>query len=468
MENMSDDDKSSTKRGVFESPYVVMVTLALGTFMMGLDSYIFSPSIVTIVHDLNTSYNWVTWTIMTYLIVATVLMPLMGKLADIYGRKRMFVLGVGIFTIGSFACSLSWNILALLVFRGVQAAGGSMIVPAAFAAMSSAAPENKQGRTMGVLWAVTMIGPIIGPNIGGYVVQTFGWRFIFYINIPIGITAIILAHAIHESHGTAKHHIDAIGALLLGGSLVALLLGIINLETVALTDVRVFPLFIVAGILLVAFVIYEKRASEPIINMAVISRGDILAFNLAMMTTIMGMTCIALFVPSFGQLVLKLSVQDSGTILTAYTGTIFVMSLVGGMLIDKLGAKPLMLAGLATSCFAFIGLALFGSNLLFLILLLIIAALGWGVVTNGFQVTILGITPKSEKGSSSAILNTFRGIGGVFTPLIGGYFLSRQSSNVAFHSIFWTAAILLVISIALVAYALVINRNAKISRQRNV
>ena len=171
---MSEFSKTKSKNFIFESPYYKLVVLALGVFMMGMDVYIFSPALVTIVKYFNTSYNWVTWTITVYLLFSTAIMPLGGKLADIYGRKKIFIIGISFFTVGSLLSSLSWNIYSLVVFRAIQAIGGGIIVPSALSAMSSYAPKDKQGKTMGVLMSASVIATIIGPNIGGFLIEKFG------------------------------------------------------------------------------------------------------------------------------------------------------------------------------------------------------------------------------------------------------------------------------------------------------
>jgi MFS family permease len=313
---------------------------------------------------------------------------------------------------------------------------------------------------MGVLMAMGILATIVGPNIGGYVVQNFGWRYIFYINIPTGVLAILLAFLVSESYGQTKHHIDILGSILIGSALTAGLLGVVRLESLPFTDITVFPLFAASVILIILLLVFERRSPEPILDLQLLARGDVLALNLAMLVTFAGMTCIAMFVPTFAQLVLKLGVQDSGTLLTPYTGTMLVMAIIGGILIDKLGTKPLMLIGLIISGLAFYGLMNYATDAISLAILLVIAALGWGVVSNAFQVSMMAMTPKTQKGSSSAILNTFKGIGGMITPLMGGYYLTNATNKVysmsqAFNNIFMTAAFLLIIGAALMVYIII-------------
>ncbi len=198
---MIENITTGTRKSVWASPYLLLLVLALGVFITALDSYIFVPALPTIVKDLNTSLDWVTWTMTIFMLFMTATFPLAGKLSDIYGRKRMYIIGVGIFTLGSLLSSIAWDIYSLIAFRGLQAIGAGLVFPAAIAAMNSATPEGKKGKTMGALMAMAAVAMIIGPNLGGYFIQHFGWRTVFYINIPLGILAILLMARFEESFG---------------------------------------------------------------------------------------------------------------------------------------------------------------------------------------------------------------------------------------------------------------------------
>ena len=423
----------------------------MGVFMMGMDTYIFSPALVTIVKYFNTSFKWVTLTITVYLLFSTAVMPLGGKLADIYGRKRIFVIGIIFFTIGSFLSSLSWDIFSLVMFRAIQAIGGGIILPSALSTMSSYAPKGKQGKTMGALMSAGVMATIIGPNIGGYIIEKFGWRYIFYINIPIGLLAILLAMQFSETCSNSKHKIDIIGAIILGLSLATLLLGLLGLESLPFYSILVFPYFLVTTILVLTFVFYESHISEPLLNLHLLSRKEILSLNIAKYLTFMAVSSTVMFVPTYTQLILHSRIQLSGTLLTPYTATIFVMSIVGGILIDKIGPKLIILVGLLIASLGFLLLSYFATSYLTLVVILMIIAVGWGTSSGAFQVIVLISSPDSDKGTSSAILNTFKGIGGMTTPIIGGYFLTNAtnkvySMNTAFSLLFMTASLLLIIA----------------------
>ena len=443
----------------------ILFVLFLGVFMMGLDLFIFSPALVTIVTYFKTSYNWVTWTIMIYVLITTAIMPVSGKLADIFGRKKIYIIGISLFTIGSFLCSLSWDIYSLVVFRSIQAIGGGIIVPTALSAMSVYAPKDKQGKTLGVLIAGSSLASIVGPNVGGYLIENFGWRSIFYINIPIGIITILLALKFKENSSSQKIHIDIIGSLLLIGSIGSMVLGLIGIETMPFTNINVFPYFLLAIILLVILIYWESNTVEPILNIPLLSQGRILALNIGFLLTFAASTTVIIFIPTFVQLVLSLGIAVSGSILTPISVAVLIMSIIGGILADKYGTKLLLIASTLINALGFFLLTNSANNYLSLILILIIIGAGVGMASSAFPVALFAIVPEEEKGTSVAVLKTFSGIGTILAPIIGGYYLTNAANhaitiNSAFNTIFYISFLLLILTgIILVAIFIIPKRN---------
>ncbi|HUL62753.1 MAG TPA: MFS transporter, partial [Methanocella sp.] len=312
---MTENITTGTAKSTRELVYLIVV-LGIGIFMTAIDSYIFVPALPTIVRDLNTSLDWVSWTMTIFMLFMTAVMPLGGKLSDTYGRKKVYMAGVGLFTLGSLLSSVSWDIYSLIAFRGVQAIGAGLVFPSAIAAMGSVAPKDKQGKTMGLMMAMAAVAMVVGPNIGGYVIEHFGWRMIFYINIPLGILSILAMLGFDESFGETKGRVDVIGAALLTASLGALMLGLVRFETLSFWDLSVFPCFVACGLLGLLLVLFELRHPDPILDIPLILRPGVLSLNLAQLAINVSLTCALFFVPSFAQLILHMNVQDSGTILT--------------------------------------------------------------------------------------------------------------------------------------------------------
>lgn len=452
---------------LFTSPYYVLVVLILGAFMVGLDVDVFAPALVPIVTDLRTTYDMAAWVTISYILCSTAIMPLAGKMSDIYGRKRIFIAGVGLFTLGSLLSSLSWDAYSLIAFRAVQALGGGIIMPTAFAAIGNIAPPEKMGKMMGLLGSIGALTMILGPAIGGFTVEHFGWRAVFYINIPIGILAVLLAFAFNENYGSTSSRIDVIGSALMSFGLGILLLGVNQLGSHPLTDITVFPLFLIALLLGVTLYWYERRTPEPVLDMALLFRGDILAINLAFLMVFVGLMCTAGYTATFAQVVLGLSIQDSGTIMTPVSITLFLASLAGGVLLDKAGFRPVIFASGATLAAGLAGMAIFVHSSLSLAVDLVLIGAGAGMGISAFQVALLSVTQRKEQGAIMGINATFKGIGSMIALLAGGYLLNEGTKGTitygqAFTYLFGIGVLTIFIAMGLIVYFLVRTRRTTI------
>jgi EmrB/QacA subfamily drug resistance transporter len=373
----------------------------------------------------------VIWAITIYMLAYTVTMPLAGKIADLYGRKRLYIAGVGLFSIGSLACGLAWDINSLIAFRVVQAIGAGMILPAALSEVSSAVPEKSRGMAMGIMMAINAVAAIIGPNLGGFLVEHFGWRYVFYINPPIGILAIVLALKFTETYGTEKHSIDFVGAGLLGGGLLAFMFGVIRLGDHPLTDITVGPLFILALVLGIALVLWERRVREPIISVPLLARGDILALNLAALAFGVCFFTVVLYIPSYAQTIFSLGVQDSGSILTPLTVSVLVMAILGGKLMDRYGMKPVMLIGAIIMCVGLFALVFLVEDTTSLAIVLLFMGIGVGFCMGSFQTLIISMVPAKLKGSGTGVVNVFMNMGGILGPTISSFFMADAGKKIA-------------------------------------
>ena len=207
------------------------------------------------------------------------------------------------------------------------------------------------------------------------------------------------------------------------------MLGLNRLETLPLTDITVFPLFVGSLVLGILLYWYEKRTPEPILDMKVLLKGDVLSLNLAIMMVFFGMMCAMMFVSTFAQTVLQMGIQDSGTILTPLSVAMFIGGISGGILLDKIGHKPMLLAGGLILTVAMFGLAYYVNDSISLAIALVIIGLGMGMGMGAFNVALLAVTPGTEKGISMGIMSTFRGIGGMIAPVIRGIFPERGAGE---------------------------------------
>ena len=447
------------------SPNFILFVLSLGVFITALASFVFSPALPTIASSLHTSLDMVTWVVTIYILLLAAITPLSGKLSDKFGRKKIYIAGVAIFTIGSIACGFSWDIYSLIAFRGLQAIGAALVLPAAIAEVGTSSKENA-GKMMGLLLAMSAFAMIIGPNLGGYLIQNFGWRTIFYFNIPIGILAILLcAWKFKENYGKVEKHLDVVGSLLLTGAVATVLLGFDRFATLPIQNVTVYPLFIAFVLLTTLFVLVERSVKDPIIDIPLLVRGDVLSLNLTMLLMMIPMFCTVIYIPSFVQEVLHLSVQYSGFLVTPLAVALLVGNILGGAYIDRYDARSLLLIGsLIVSC-AFIWLTYFVSDWFSLIFTLIGVGLGLGFALESLQLIMLSHMPEGQKGAGTGIINTFKYIGSAIGSVIGAIFLVGATTtlayNAAFKNIFLFGTLASMISVLLVVFIILLYRTDK-------
>ena len=206
--------------------YLIFISAGLGLLMYSIDATAVVVAFPNFIKDFGTNVLWAAWTISIYLVAVTSVMPLMGKLSDSFGRKKVFLISLILFTASSLACGLAPNIYSLVAFRFVQGIGGASFLPTAAGIASDQFPEHRE-RAVGLFTSIFPIGGIIGPNLGGWIVSRYSWRYIFYINLPIGIGLIaLILILLEDSEILSRPHIDFAGASLFFGAIFSLMFGL--------------------------------------------------------------------------------------------------------------------------------------------------------------------------------------------------------------------------------------------------
>jgi EmrB/QacA subfamily drug resistance transporter len=298
--------------------YLIFATAGLGLLMYSIDTTAVSVAFPSFMREFRANVLWAGWTISIYYIAVTVAMPLMGRVSDSFGRKRVFLLSLALFTGSSLACGLAPDIYSLIFFRFLQGVGGAAFLPTASGIVSDNFPENRE-RAIGLFSSIFPIGGIIGPNIGGWIVGSFSWRYIFYINLPIGaILMLLVLLLLKGSRPAFRQHLDLPGAAYLSGAIVCLMFGL-NLVSESLSA-KAFPfaaVFLSTAVLMV-FLFYrrEQAAADPFLDLTLLRSRPFLAANLLNMIIGAGVFGILAFVPLYATSVYGLSTLLSGMILT--------------------------------------------------------------------------------------------------------------------------------------------------------
>jgi EmrB/QacA subfamily drug resistance transporter len=312
----------------------LMVTLLLAA----LDQTIVATALPRIVSDVGgiTQYSWV---FTAYMLTSTVTVPLYGKLGDVYGRKNLFLFAITVFLVGSALCGLATTMTQLVVFRAVQGIGGGGIFPLSLAVIGNIVPPRDRGRWQGLIGAVFAASSIIGPAVGGFIVDNTTWRWIFLVNLPVGgIALVVVSLTMPRRARRTQHSIDWFGAGLLAAGTGALLLGLVwGGQQYAWGSVQVLGAFLAAALLLMAFAVVERHVAEPILPFHIL-RNPIVAGSVACMALVgMAMFGTISYVPLFVQGVIGTSATSSGVVLTPLMLGAVITSLLTGQLVSRTG-----------------------------------------------------------------------------------------------------------------------------------
>jgi EmrB/QacA subfamily drug resistance transporter len=404
--------------------YLIFVTVGLGLLMSSIDTTVVAVAFPNFIKDLGTNVLWAAWTISIYLVAVASVMPLMGKLSDSFGRKKVFLISLILFTASSLACGLAPNIYTLVAFRFLQGIGGASFLPTAAGIVSDHFPENRE-RAIGLFTSIFPIGGIIGPNLGGWIVSRYSWRYIFYINLPIGIGLIALIMILLEdSKILSRLHIDIAGASFFFGAILFLMLGL-NLiaENFSISSLLLTVIFLVISFsFFYLFFRQEKKESNPILDIALLKSKPFLAANLYNMIIGAGVFGIFAFVPLYATSVHKLSTLISGVILTPRSLGMIPASAITSFLLKRWGYRWPMVLGLIIISFATIllgqGLQLWrmiGIHLgiaEILAFLVLVSGIGVGIALPASNNACIELMPE-KVATITGLRGMFRTVGGV-------------------------------------------------------
>ena len=406
--------------------YLIFVSAGLGLLMYSIDTTVVAVAFPHFIKDLRTNVLWAAWTISIYLIAVTSVMPLMGNLSDSFGRKRVFLVSLILFTLSSLACGFAPNIYSLVVFRFLQGIGGASFLPTAAGIVSDQFPENRE-RAIGLFTSIFPIGGILGPNLGGWIVSRYSWRYIFYINLPIGIGLFILILVLlKDSERSALVHIDWRGASFFFGSILFLMFGLnFIVEDFSVSHLLLTVFFLaVSFLILILFFCYEKGQSNPILDMALLRSRPFLAANFYNMIIGAGVFGIFSFIPFYATSVHHLSTLVSGMILTPRAIGIIPASAITSFLLRRWGYRRPMVVGLILISFSTLLMTDQGFRLLWalgvhfgvmemLALLIMVTGIGMGIALPASNNACIELMPE-RVATITGLRGMFRAVGGAF------------------------------------------------------
>jgi EmrB/QacA subfamily drug resistance transporter len=423
---------------------VVIGALVLGMFLAALDQTVVSTALPTIVGDLHGASH-LTWVVTAYLLSSTVSTPLWGKLGDQYGRKFFFQMAIVIFLVGSALSGLSHSMLELIVFRALQGLGGGGLMVGAQTIVGDVVSPRERGRYMGLFMAMFGVTTVIGPLIGGLFVSSVGWRWIFYINIPIGAVALVVtAFALPGALSRVHRVIDYLGTALLALSATSLVLFTsLGGTSYPWTSPFIIGLAVAGVVFGVAFLFAESRAVEPVIPLSLFTNSVFSAASAIGFVIGFAMFGALTFLPLFLQEVKGVSAIASGVRLLPMMGALFVGSIGSGMLVSKWGRyKVFPVVGTALTTVGLYLMSLIGvsTGAWTMAAYMAVFGLGLGLVMSVLVVAVQNAIPYEELGTATSGTTFFRMIGGSFgTAVFGAVYANLVVTNVL-HALHLTKA----------------------------
>ena len=417
----------------------VLATVGIGVLMATLDASIVNIALPTILEDLRTNLLYVQWVLEAYLLAITVLLLPFGRLSDIVGRKRVYSAGFLIFVVGSALSGLSRSAEELIAFRILQAVGAAMILANGFAIVTAVFPPWQRGVALGSLGTVVAAGFALGPTVGGLLIDSLGWPWIFYVNVPIGIVGttaawvILNERVLSAGRRQRRQRFDFAGAVLSILALLALLMALTLGPELGWTSMLVLLLGAAFFLLTTAFFVAEARLEQPLVDLSLFRRRTFTAGNVAGIMAFLAISANAFLMPFYLQLVLGYTPLQAGLLLTPTALVLAVVAPISGWLSDRIGARVLSSLGLAINGLALFLLGGLSVNATYTEVLywLLLLGFGQGMFQAPNNSSVMGDVPRERLGIGSGILSMVRNLGQVIGLAVSASFLLGSLSSIA-------------------------------------
>ncbi|WP_291490053.1 DHA2 family efflux MFS transporter permease subunit [Desulfurella sp.] len=415
--------------------WIVTITVMIGTIMSSLDTSIVNVAIPYIQGSMGASIEQITWVSTGYLLSNTIIMPIMGLLSSRFGRKNFYMFGIALFTLGSALCGIAWNLYAIVIFRIIQGIGGGVLIPIAQAILREVFPKEEQGMAMGIYGMGVVMGPAIGPTLGGWLIDRYSWPWIFYINLPIGIVALIMVNIFIEDPDfliREKSKIDFLGLIFMAigfGTLQIFLADGENKDW--FTSQYITHLAIIAGAGIIFFVIRELTIKKPAVNLRILKNINFTLGTLLGGVLGMGLFASLFVLPVFLQNLLGYTAFDAGVAMVPRSLAMALMMPIGGKLFNKLGPKILVSFGLILVIISFFQFANLNLNASFWDIFIpqFLQGSGFGFIFVSVSTSALITIEKSDLTFATSIYNVFRLITGSIGVALAATYVDRGTNT---------------------------------------
>jgi EmrB/QacA subfamily drug resistance transporter len=425
--------------------------------MIMLDNTVVNVALPSIQRDLAVGLSELEWIVTGYALTFAALMLTGGKLADLLGRRLVFVIGLAIFTLASLACGLAESGEFLIGARIVQGVGAALMNPATLSIISATFPPHQRGTAIGIWAGVSALALAIGPLVGGLLTEHIDWSWIFFVNVPVGVLGIVASFLfIDESRDTsAEQRLDLPGLLTSGIGLFALTYGLIEANSYGWTSARIVGAFALAAVALAAFLVLERRQRLPMLDLSLFRSGTYAGANLVVLLVALAMFGVFFYVSLYMQNVLRYSAVEAGASFLPMTVLIILLAPIAGKTSDRIGSRWLMTAGMALLGIQLLYFSRLGTDETFWSLLpaLLIGGVGMSLTMTPSAAAAVRAVPVDKSGVGSAVLNAFRQVGGSMgIALMGAIVAARLDTPPTVESFMDGFSAALVVA-ALIAFA---------------
>jgi EmrB/QacA subfamily drug resistance transporter len=417
-----------------------LAAVAFGLFMIMLDNTVVNVALPSIAADLNIGLSELEWIVTGYALTFASLMLSGGKLADLLGRRLIFIVGLAIFTLSSLACGLAGSGELLIGARVVQGAGAALMNPATLSIIAATFPPRQRGMAIGIWAGVSAMALAIGPLVGGLLTEHISWSWIFFVNVPIGVIAIAASLILipESKDESAEQRLDLPGLLTSGIGLFALTYGLIEANTYGWTSSRIVGAFAVAVAMLVAFVLLETRQRLPMLDLSLFRNGTFAGANLAVLLVALAMFGVFFFVSLYMQGVLGYSAVQTGAAFLPMTILIMLTAPIAGKSSDRFGSRWLMTVGMILIAIQLFYFSRLGVEESYWNLLpgMILGGFGMSMVMTPSAAAAVRALPVDKAGVGSAVLNAFRQVGGSMGIAVIGAIMAHEIGDLRGPAVF--------------------------------
>lgn len=415
---------------IYERKWWILTAIGISLFLSSVDGSIVNVALPTLLVELETTFATIQWVVLAYLLGVTVLMISLGRLADLIGKKQIFMAGLILFVVGSVLCGLSPSVYWLIGFRFVQAIGAAMMLALGVAIVTETWPDYERGKAIGTTGGIISFGVVAGPAAGGFILESLGWRWIFFVNLPIGLVALalVLRYVPSLRPSRSRERFDGWGAVILGAGLLTFALSLTLGQETGFARPLPLGLLILSLLLLPLFLWVERRVEHPMLDLDMFRVSNFSLNLLNGLLTFIAIAGVVLLLPFYLELVLGFSQRNVGLAMAVVPVVLGIVAPLSGSLSDRWGTRPVTVVGLFLILVGYLSVSTLDTNTSFLGFVLRMLPVGLGMAT--FQSpnnsAIMGSVPRQRLGVASGILSTTRTMGQTIgIALLGAFFTFR-------------------------------------------